>query len=124
MRPAKMALAAVVATALLVTAGCSSNKGSSANSSGEFASGGTFTLLAADDPGALNPFQNIQTPGVSMFKYLYSYLLSIDSSGKLVPELSTSWTVDGGTVTFKLKTGVTCSDGTPVTATTIADNFN
>jgi peptide/nickel transport system substrate-binding protein len=123
MRPAKVALAAVMASALLVTAACSSDSPSSGNSGG-FANGGTFTLLAADDPGSLNPFQNIQTPGVSMFKYLYSYLLSIDSSGKLVPELATSWTVDGGTVTFKLKTGVTCSDGSPVTATTIADNFN
>src|SRR5215469_12966536 len=122
MRPAKVALAAVMGSALLVTAACGG--ASSGSNSGGFASGGTFTLLAADDPGSLNPFQNIQTPGVSMFKYLYSYLLSIDSSGKLVPELATSWTVAGGTVTFKLKTGVTCSDGTPVTATTIADNFN
>ncbi len=124
MRPAKVALAAVMASALLLTAACSSGSASSDGNSGDFASGGTFTLLAADDPGSLNPFQNIQTPGVSMFKYLYSYLLSIDSTGKLVPELATSWTVDGGTVTFKLKNGVTCSDGTPVTATTIADNFN
>src|SRR4051812_32072915 len=103
MRPLRLALAGTVAAALAIT-GCTSSK-SSSSSSGKLATGGTFTLLAADDPGSLNPFANIQTPGVSMFKYIYSYLLSIDSSGKLVPELSTSWTVDGGTVTFKLKPG-------------------
>lgn len=127
MRAAKVAVAAMLASALLISA-CSSSRSSSSTPSGgastghpgSLVSGGTFTVLTPDDPGALNPFQNIQTPGVSLFKYLYDYLVTIAPDGTIQPELATSWTVNGATSTFKLRPGVTCSDGTPLTASTIA----
>jgi peptide/nickel transport system substrate-binding protein len=59
-----------------------------------------------------------------MFKYLYDYLVAIDPAGQIVPELAESWIVEGAKATFKIKGGVTCSDGTPLTASTIAENFN
>lgn len=131
MRAAKVAVAAMLASALLISACSSSNSGGGGSSGGastghpgNLASGATFTVLTPDDPGALNPYQNIQTPGVSLFKYLYDYLVTIAPDGTIQPELATSWTVNGATSTFKLRTGVTCSDGSPLTASTIAQGFN
>jgi peptide/nickel transport system substrate-binding protein len=125
--PRKSPLVAVVAMAVLISA-CSSSgggdKGKKNDPNANLAKGGTFTDLSANDPGALVPYDNIQTPGVSMFKFLYDYLVAIDPKGKIVPELAESWTVDGAKSTFKLKSGVTCSDGSPVKASTIAANFN
>ncbi len=129
MRTAKALTSLGIVAALLLSA-CGSSDGGNGNGSGQqdktknLADGGTFTVLSATDPGALVPFDNIQTPGVSLFKYLYNYLVAIDPQGQIVPELAESWTVEGATSTFKIKEGVTCSDGTPLTASTIVENFD
>ncbi len=53
-------------------------------------------------------------------------LVSQVSSGKIVPWLATSWSVssDQLTWTFHLKPGVKFSDGTPLNAQAVVDNFN
>ena len=47
-------------------------------------------------------------------------------SGKVLPHLATSWTIspDGLTYTFKLRTDVTFSDGTPLNAAAVVANVN
>lgn len=124
MRAAKASISLGIVAALLLSACGSSGGGKEQGSNADLADGGTFTFLSANDPGALVPYDNIQTPGVSMFKFLYDYLVAIDPQGEIVPELAESWTVEGAKATFKIKSGVTCSDGTPLTASTVAANFN
>jgi peptide/nickel transport system substrate-binding protein len=61
---------------------------------------------------------------VNLFRFLYDPLVHADPNGKIVSGLASSWQENGSTVTFKIKTGVTCSDGSPVTANTVAEAFN
>ena len=53
-------------------------------------------------------------------------LVSQDVGGKIVPWLATSWTIsDDKTVyTFEIKPGVKFTDGTPLDAQAVADNFD
>jgi peptide/nickel transport system substrate-binding protein len=53
-------------------------------------------------------------------------LTSLDENGKAVPWLATDWKAseDGLTWTFTLKDGVKFTDGTPVDAAAVADNFD
>lgn len=53
---------------------------------------------------------------------LYDTLLAL-VDGKVVPYLATSWSQTPTSVKFTLRRDATCSDGTPVTATVVADSF-
>ena len=44
-------------------------------------------------------------------------------SGEIQSQLAAEWKVDGTTVTLTLAEGITCSDGSDFTATTVADNI-
>jgi peptide/nickel transport system substrate-binding protein len=107
--------ACVVATALAACGG---------SSSADAVSGGTFTLAMTSDPGNLDPQASAASNLYQMSYIAYDPLLGIDGSGRIQPELATSWQVTGQRVVLTLHKGITCSDGTPFTATTAADNVN
>jgi len=50
-------------------------------------------------------------------------LIALDSHGKVVPYLASSWKVTLNSVTFTIRRGVTCADGTPVTPTVVANSL-
>ena len=87
------------------------------------ARGGTLVAAISADPGQLNPA--ITTSGAvhSASELMYNGLVEIDDSGKLVPELAESWTVNSGDYTFKLRKGVTWHDGQPFTAADVKYTF-
>jgi peptide/nickel transport system substrate-binding protein len=124
-----VAVTAVLATGALVA--CSGSSGSSTQSkkpgksvaASDLVKDGTFSFSVNDDPGSLNPISGSRTVGVNLFRFLYDPLVHKDSKGKIVSGLAESWQVNGNVLTFKLKSGVTCSDGSPVTATTVAQAF-
>ncbi len=106
-------------------AACSS--GSSAASS--TASAGTETAAAASGDSAivvatssqfttLDPALNTETVNNHVITHIYSGMFRTDTSGVAQPELADSYEVsdDGLTYTFHLKSGITWSDGTPITA--------
>lgn len=111
-----------LALCLALTA-CGSSDSGGGTASADVATDGTFTFSVADDPGALNPMLGSRTVAVNLFRFLYDPLVHADETGKIVSGLASDWQVDGGTVTFTIKQGVTCSDGTPVTAATVASMF-
>ena len=125
---------AVTATATLATLLVLSSCGTSSTPSGtpasatakaaDLVSDGTFSFSVADDPGGLNPAIGSRTVAVNLFRFLYDPLVRRDAAGKVVSGLASSWNVDGNVVSFKIRNGVTCSDGTPVTASTVAAEFN
>ncbi len=102
---------------LLAAAGCGGSSDRSAPGSGaeRYASNGTFTMAIVDDWGALDPYRTGYT-----LKMAYDSLVSLQPDGKFVSGLAQQWTVDPNTATFTLRSGVTCSDGTPLTAGQVA----
>lgn len=53
----------------------------------------------------------------------YDSLLAFDSSGKLVGDLAKSWIIMPTSITATLKSGVKCSDGTPITPSIVVESF-
>lgn len=111
---------AVGATALgLLVSGCSSSSSPSSTPS----SNTTFTFAVARDPGNLNPLLSLNTIDVNLSRFLYDPLVHEAANGQIQSGLATSWTVQGDTATFKIRQGVTCADGSPVTPSVIAENY-
>jgi peptide/nickel transport system substrate-binding protein len=76
---------------------------------------------------SLNPFLGFQAPSYEMWGLTYDYLTGY-SMKDMSPEpgLATKWTTsdDGKTWTFTVRSGVTFSDGVPLTAADVAYTFN
>ena len=76
------------------------------------------TLVVAEDvvPQTFDPTQSSQIRTWYMWQLVYEGLVRADVSGKILPVLATSWTVDKPQTTFDftLRDGVKFSDGTPV----------
>ncbi|MFG2472352.1 ABC transporter substrate-binding protein [Streptomyces canus] len=119
-------LTALATTGVLLTACGSSGDGSGAGS-GQPKSGGTLTFAVGSDSGCVDPQQ------VGSNESIYSVRQTVDSltdqdpeTGKIVPWLAKSWDVssDARTFTFHLRSGVTFSDGSKLTAQVVKDNFD
>lgn len=113
----------------LVLAGCGGGGGGGGSSSGggggDVVDGGTFTLSLAGDPGNLDPQMAANTGLFAVTQFAYDPLLSVDGeTGEIQSALAKEWSVEGTTVDLTLADGVTCADGTDLTASTVADNVN
>jgi peptide/nickel transport system substrate-binding protein len=123
------AAAAVVATAL-GAAGCGGAGGSAntsatgATSGAQYASGKPLTMLLPSDPGSLDPDLTSLSVTYETDNFLYDPLVDITPGGALTSGLATKWEGTTTTASFTLKKGVTCSDGTPLTASDVASNIN
>ena len=119
------ALGLCVTAALLV--GCGGGDDDPASNEGgenQYADGGTFTLALKGDPGNLDPHSSAGTQLFTVSQFGYDNLVTVDEeSGEIRPQLVTEWSVDDTTVTLTLNEGITCSDGSDFTATTVADNI-
>lgn len=121
----KATLAVCASTALL--AGCGGGSGGDESGGGgdsQYVDGGTFTMSIAGDPGKLDPQSSASTQLFAVNQLAYDNLLFVDGeTGEVKSQLATDWKVDGTTVTLTLAKGITCSDGSDFTATTVADNI-
>ncbi|MGP4009041.1 ABC transporter substrate-binding protein [Streptomyces sp. 4N124] len=115
-------LAMAGALALALTA-CSGG-GGTAGTSGKPVDGGTFTLAMAADPGTLDPHATTLSVAHQVGLFMYDSLLAVDPAGKEVSALADSWKSTSTNATYTLRKGITCSDGTPLTAQDVADNIN
>lgn len=69
------------------------------------------------DISTLDPHFNNIAPNISLSSHLFDALVNVDSTGKLIPGLATSWkAIDPTTWEFKLRHGVKFSDGSDFTA--------
>ncbi|MFD7601573.1 ABC transporter substrate-binding protein [Streptomyces mirabilis] len=118
-------VAALLTTSVLLTA-CGSGDDSSSGSSRP-QSGGTLTFAVGSDAGCVDPQQ------VGSNESIYSVRQTVDSltdqdprTGKIVPWLAKSWDInaDATEFTFHLRSGVTFSDGSQLTAQVVKDNFD
>lgn len=84
---------------------------------------GTYRVALGTDPGNLFPYQTVSTAAISLFSYTYDTLVNYNAKGKLVSGLADRWTAKAKTVTFYLRPGVTCGDGSRLTASDVAADF-
>jgi peptide/nickel transport system substrate-binding protein len=128
--------AAALSVVTVTVAACSSSGSSSTTSSGsstsasasspaaQIASGQSATVLLPSDPGSLDPDLTSLSVTLQADMFLYDTLTNTTSTGQLEPGLASSWSGSTTSATFTLKKGVTCSDGSPLTASTVAANIN
>lgn len=89
----------------------------------EYAKNGTYTEPLDGDPGNLNPLQAVTKQTQTVIPFAYDSLININSKGRVVPQLAGRWETTPKRVTFTLRKGITCSDGTPLTARDVARNY-
>ncbi len=111
----------------LVLAGASllSSGGLALAAAGDVVDGGTFTMTLSADPGNLDPQSGAASALFQVSRFAYDSLLSLDAvDGTIKSELATDWSVDGTTVQLTLAEGISCSDGSPLTATDVVANLD
>ncbi|WP_328745293.1 ABC transporter substrate-binding protein [Streptomyces sp. NBC_00285] len=119
-------LAALLTTSVLLTA-CGSGGEDSGGTSGPAKSGGTLTFAVGSDAGCVDPQQVGSNESIYSVRQIVDSLTDQDpGTGKIVPWLAKSWDIDSRatTFTFHLRSGVTFSDGSELTAQVVKDNFD
>ncbi len=123
-----VAAASVVATVGLVS--CSGTSGGSSSSTPssqhKFVNGKTFVAAINSDPGNLDPSVNNAFAGNWVYPTALAYdsLVSVDGSGNPSALLAEKWENTATTAQFTLRSGITCSDGSPLLASDVAANLN
>lgn len=117
----------VVAALTLILAACGGDGGgdgpSEAGGAAEPVVDGTFNTAVSADPGNLHPHLTVLAATRAIANYVYDRLVYFTVDGEELPWLAESWEVTPTTVTYTLRDGITCSDGTPLTASDVAANF-
>src|SRR5207245_2358407 len=84
--------------------------------------GGTMTIRVFDDWGSLDILTTLpRQTALHVTEALYDRLIAIGADNKLIPYLAESWKQTPDEITFTIRNGVTCADGTPLTATAVGD---
>lgn len=95
--------------------------------SGPPRAGGTLRLAVSSDQGCVDPQQVGSNDTIYSVRQLVDSLTDQDpKTGQITPWLATEWqaNADASAYTFTLRTGVTFSDGTPLTAEVVKQNFD
>ncbi|MFF2364757.1 ABC transporter substrate-binding protein [Streptomyces sp. NPDC058122] len=119
-------LTALLTTSVLLTA-CGSGTDGSGAGNGKPRSGGTLTFAVGSDAGCVDPQQVGSNDTIYSVRQIVDSLTDQDpKTGKIVPWLAKSWDIsaDATAFTFHLRSGVTFSDGSPLTAQVVKDNFD
>lgn len=137
-RPALRAAVVTVGALSLALSACSGGGDTNATGSGTGDSGspssggaapapanpGTFTIGVSSDPGNLDPSMTVLSVTRSVARLSYDTLIHQKDDGTFVSGLATKWEVTPTSVDFTLGKGITCSDGTELTATDVKDNID
>ncbi|MFE1285767.1 ABC transporter substrate-binding protein [Streptomyces sp. NPDC058751] len=124
--PRWTAVTALVTTGVLLAACASGTDGPGAGG-GKPRSGGTLTFAVGSDAGCVDPQQVGSNDTIYSVRQVVDSLTDQDPrTGKIVPWLAERWDVNADTTafTFHLRSGVTFSDGSPLTAQVVKDNFD
>ncbi|MDT7572839.1 MAG: peptide/nickel transport system substrate-binding protein [Actinomycetota bacterium] len=122
---------ATAVTALLCVAGLAACGGSSAKSSNgdnksseDVVKDAAITMALNADPGTLDPTKTLLGSAQQINRFTYDTLVNTNRDGEIVSGLAEKWTVSPTALTFTIRKGVTCADGTPFTAANVKDNFD
>ncbi|MBO9524142.1 MAG: ABC transporter substrate-binding protein [Nocardioidaceae bacterium] len=119
--PASWRRATAATLILAVCGGALTACGGSAGSAG---GGTTLRMAIPADEGCIDPAQLLGRSQLTLARAMVDSLVFQDGE-KYQPWLASAWTVspDAKTFTFELRDDVTFSDGSPLTAQTVADNL-
>ncbi|MEV6631880.1 ABC transporter substrate-binding protein [Actinoplanes sp. NPDC051470] len=115
--------AAALGAVALLTAACGNDSAGGAGG-GQPVNGKTFTMSVPSDPGNLDPHFTSLTIAGQVDRFLYDSLLGFSADGKMLPGLAEKWEATTTEAKFTLRKGVTCANGTPLTAKTVAGNIS
>jgi peptide/nickel transport system substrate-binding protein len=123
MRANRIATPVALGLVAVLVAACG---GSSATNSGggKPLENATLTIAVDQDPGNLDPQNSVLIVDGEFAAFAYDPLVNEGPKGDVVSGLAQTWHQSGTTYQFALRPGITCSDGTPLTASTVAANFN
>ncbi|EME19850.1 ABC transporter substrate-binding protein [Rhodococcus triatomae] len=125
-RAALVAAAAATLTAGLTACG-SSGPSDPSSGAGAPQAGGTLRYGLSGAPTCADPAQSGSNQTIYVARQVVDSLTDQDpETGALTPWLAESWDVNGDATsfTFRLRDGVTFSDGTPFTADSVKKNFD
>ena len=89
------------------------------------AASGTLTMAIATDPGNLDPHLTLLGAARTVGSFTYDTLVNVVGPGRLAGNLARTWRVASPKrVEFTLRRGITCSDGSAMTATVIKRNLD
>lgn len=117
----RSAIIGALAIGLVLTA-CSS--GEEPSGAGKPVAGQTLTMALGADPGNLDPQFTSLSVTMQVDWFLYDALVNIGKDGKPVAGLAEKWEGTATSAKYTLRKGITCADGTPLTASTVAQNIN
>jgi peptide/nickel transport system substrate-binding protein len=88
--------------------------------------GKTLIFAQPGDADTLDPADITSRDTMNIAHQLFAALYSVSTNGELEPYLaeSSSFSPDGKSITFKLRPGLSCEDGTPLTARDVAYSFD
>lgn len=118
-RAITLMLGAAVSLALIFGVGT----GVSGVATGGSAAAYSVNILQTSDPITLD-HQRYQGAGNSVIAAAYDRLVALGPKGKVVPYLATSWKITPDSVTFKLRKGPKCPDGTAITPLVVTQSFS
>lgn len=109
--------------AVLATSGCGGAKGNGQHQDGGggYQENGTYTRATAYDTMPTDPYRNYNAGPTN---FLYDSLINVNSRGEVVSGIATKWDATATEAKFTLNSAVTCSDGTKLTATMVAEGLN
>lgn len=113
-------IAVPISVVLIATAACGGGDGGSS-----LQAGSTPVVQIPTDPGILDPQTSPGSWGRPMMRMAYDTLVadSPDGGDGVVPQLAESWEVTPTKATFKIREGVTCTNGDAMDAEVVAANF-
>ncbi|MBP2329238.1 peptide/nickel transport system substrate-binding protein [Kibdelosporangium banguiense] len=118
-RQTKWKVSAAALCLALGTAACSPSVGSASG-----AAASITVLMTADVPN-LDPAMIPSVDSTQLNYFLFDRLIDVDdATGKVSSNLAGEWKIEQTHARFVIKQGITCSDGTPLTAATVAANLN
>ncbi|MDR2617598.1 MAG: peptide ABC transporter substrate-binding protein [Treponema sp.] len=116
----------IAAGALYAGGGSQSSGGQAGGSSGSTAGKAEFVIGNGTEIQSIDPSQIEGVPEHRVYMALFEGLVVNDpKTNKAQPGVAESWTIsaDGSVITFKIRSGITWSDGTPITAQTVVDSW-
>lgn len=118
----KHMIAALVAVGALALTACSGG-GNSGGGDGEPVIDGTLRLALQEDPG--NLFRPLNTSATLSYLYPWAYESPVyfDEKGEAKGWLATDWEETPTSLKFTIRDDAVCSDGTPLSAETVANNY-
>jgi len=116
----------VVATAMAVVLAAWTSGGRAQSSAPQSpAASGTLTMAVSTDPGNLDPQLTLLGAARTVDSFAYDSLLTVVGPGKIATGLAKSWKViSAKQVQLTLRRGVTCADGTKMTASVVKRNLD